>query len=282
MPVSSPSPITHITSKRNKRIQRVRSVRDGRVDSLIFLEGSKLAGESLAAGLEADGVIVSDSFLKEESNQDFVLTNFGSAPEGILAVPAWLMKDLSSVQTPPGIIVLANKPSGLDRRLPDGCDFVVILNQLQDPGNLGSILRSAEAAGAGAAVVTANSADPLRPKALRGSMGASLRLPVWNGAGLAEAMDECHRIGMQVFATSPRNAQSYWDVDWKQPCAVLLGGEGGGLSEEEIAACDGRVQIPMAGECESLNVSAAAALIFFEIARQRMCEPNEQPVSSIQ
>jgi len=266
--MTEPMAMLRISSRQNKRLKPVRQAKDNREPSLLFLEGRKLAEECLVAGLEPEIAVVSDTFLKSGGHEG-LLDRLSAAGGSLLRVPDWLMKDLSAVQTPPGLIVLAVRKRACLPGLPAGCSFALVVHGVQDPGNLGSLLRSAEAAGAGAVVVTRNSADALGPKALRGSMGAALRLPLWLGPSLSEALAGCRALGLEVLATSPRSERTVWEQDWTAPCAVVLGSESPGLSREELDEAGQAVRIPMSGGGESLNVGAAGAVLLFEIARQR-------------
>ncbi|MDA0840434.1 MAG: RNA methyltransferase, partial [Planctomycetota bacterium] len=253
-----------ISSRQNKRLKQFRRAGDHKLSGTLFLEGAKLAEEALRCGLKIHSFIVSDSFLKKGESEIF--SELGAAGAEGIQIPDWLMEELSVVKTPPGLIVLAERAESDSGALPAGCTFVVIAHQIQDPGNMGSILRSAEAAGAHAVIVTQLAADPFSPKGLRGSMGAALRLPIWLGPSLSQAIAACHERGIQIYAASPRAQSSYWEHDWNVPSALLLGSEGSGLSDSELKLADGEVTIPMAGRCESLNVGSAATALMFEVA----------------
>jgi TrmH family RNA methyltransferase len=256
-----------ISSRQNKRIKQFRRAGDHRLPGTIFIEGTKLAEEALRCGLQGYNFVVSDSFLKK--GETGILDELqASGMEGI-QIPDWLMAELSVVKTPPGLIVLVQRSESDSGPLPAESTFIVIAHQIQDPGNMGTILRSAEAAGVHAVIVTRNGADPFSPKGLRGSMGAALRLPIWYGPTFIQAIAACHERGIKVYAASPRSDTSFWDHDWSAPSALLLGSEGSGLSDVELELADGEITIPMAGRCESLNVGAAATALMFEVARQR-------------
>jgi TrmH family RNA methyltransferase len=147
--------------------------------------------------------------------------------------------------------------------------LVVIAADVQDPGNLGAILRVAEAAGATGAIVSGVSADPFGWKALRGSMGSALRLALATTTDVAAAVDEARRAGCAIVATTPRDGRSVFDVKLSGATAVLVGGEGPGLAPAVVDAADIRVTIPMQSPVESLNAAVAAALVLYEVRRQR-------------
>jgi RNA methyltransferase, TrmH family len=147
--------------------------------------------------------------------------------------------------------------------------MVLMLEEVQDPGNLGAIVRAAEACGATGIVVGNGSADPFGWKALRGSMGSAFRVPLAGRLPLGPALDAARRRGLRILAAVARDGTSLPQCDLRQPLAVLLGGEGSGLSAEVLARADERLTIPMRPPVESLNVATAAAVIAYEAHRQR-------------
>jgi TrmH family RNA methyltransferase len=168
------------------------------------------------------------------------------------------------------VVALADRRVFDDEQLYKGVSpIVVIVADVQDPGNLGAIVRVAEAAGASGVVAAGTSASPFGWKALRGSMGSALRLPTASRANLDEATDEARRRGCRIVATVPRDGVAIFDADLTGPIAVLIGGEGRGLPPAIVDAADERVTIPMQAPVESLNAAVAAALILYEARRQR-------------
>ena len=167
--------------------------------------------------------------------------------------------------------------------------LLVVLAGVQDPGNVGTILRTAAAFGATGAATTASgisgTANPFSPKALRASAGAALHLPILAGMSLSILLAQLKVAGVRTLVSSvhePRDGEqpllAPWEVDWCQPVALLVGNEGAGLPEEVERSADARIRIPMASGVESLNAAAAAAVVFYEAARQR----NSVPSSHIQ
>ena len=147
--------------------------------------------------------------------------------------------------------------------------LVLAATGLQDPGNAGAIIRSAAAAGATGVVLDELSADPWGWKALRASMGSAFHLPVVRSRALEQLIASWRDAGIRIIATVPRGGMSMYDVDFTQPAAVLMGGEGSGLPEGLLTAADIRVSIPMKGAIESLNAAVAAAVLLYEAQRQR-------------
>jgi RNA methyltransferase, TrmH family len=131
------------------------------------------------------------------------------------------------------------------------------------------MLRVAEAAGATGVIVTEGSTDPLSARALRGSMGSAVRLPLWTGPALGEALGWCAGRGIRAVATAAGAEASHTGIDWTGPRAVVVGPEAGGLTEEEVRAAGEAVRVPMREPVESLNVATALAVVLYEAARQR-------------
>lgn len=147
--------------------------------------------------------------------------------------------------------------------------FLLLLDRVQDPQNLGAILRVAEAAGADGVVIPQRGAPGLTGAVAKAAAGAAEWIPVARVANLAATVQALQRWGFFVFAAVPDGERAYFEVDWRGPVAVVIGGEGTGVRPLVVARCDGTVRIPMAGKVASLNAAAAAAVIAFEVRRQR-------------
>jgi TrmH family RNA methyltransferase len=205
-----------------------------------------------------------------------------------------LFEGLTDTEHPQGVAALVEpRSSTFDDlvRVPDGvCSpLLVVLAGVQDPGNVGTILRTAAAFGATGAAISASgqsgTANPYSPKALRASAGAALHLAIFAGAPLPMLMAQLQEAGFRTLASSVHEPESGeqpllapWEVDWCAPSALLVGNEGAGLPVEAERGADARIRIPMASGVESLNAGAAAAVLFYEAARQR----NSQGARNIQ
>jgi TrmH family RNA methyltransferase len=146
---------------------------------------------------------------------------------------------------------------------------VLVATDVQDPGNAGAIVRSAEAGGATGVWFTGSSADPWGWKALRAAMGSTFRVPVMRSGDATAAVDWLRAAGLSILATAASSAATMYDVNLAGAVGILLGSEGRGLSEELIARADARISIPMSGPIDSLNVAAATAVLVYEARRQR-------------
>lgn len=176
-----------------------------------------------------------------------------------------VMQALATTVHPDGVVATAQRRSQ-SAALPTRLGLA--LEKIQDPGNLGTMMRTAVAAGAEGLWLSADSVDIHHPKLLRASAGEWFRLPVTVSPDLKDIVHSCQQQGIQVVATSPLAARIYWEIDLTCPTLILLGNEGAGLSPELAALADRQVNIPLAGGVESLNVAIAAALVLYEAQRQ--------------
>jgi TrmH family RNA methyltransferase len=258
-----------VRSRANPLFKRLRSLkgRSGEGD-LCLLEGPTLLGEALDAGVALVEVAVTPAAEERPAVAKMIQRLRGQAVP-VRRLAASLLASLSETQATQGIVALAHPPASDEEALFAGNPLVVVAEGLQDPGNLGGLLRTAEGAGASGAYVAAGSADPFSWKALRGSMGSALRLPLVRGLETEAVLERLESRGVPVFATSAEGETRYDEADLAGPAAVVFGREGSGLSEDLLRRAAGRLRIPLARGVESLNVGVAAGLVLFEAARQR-------------
>jgi TrmH family RNA methyltransferase len=228
-------------------------------DGYAVAEGIHLLEEALAARREIGAVIVSET-ARETSR----------LPQGRLpqarVVSEKTFRDLSSTESPQGVLALVRPAAWTLDQILNGCALVVVLDGVQDPGNAGAILRAAEAFGATGAVFLKGTVNPYNPKCLRGSAGSVFRLPIVMAADLAAGLDG-DLGGLRLYAAMPRARQPIEETDFRGPCGIVIGGEGRGVS----AALETRVtsvRIPTSG-VESLNAAVAAGIMLYEARRQR-------------
>jgi TrmH family RNA methyltransferase len=267
-----------ITSRQNPLVARYRAAARGRADDLLLLDGAHLVADALDAGVHlreaavADVADVADAAGHPARRAEIraLAARLTEAGVEVVAASAAVMDALSPVRSASGIVALADRPS-LDagRMYGGGAPLVIVAVDVQDPGNLGAIVRVAEAGGATGLVAAGRSADPFGWKALRGSMGSALRIPVVVGEHADQAVADARRHGCRIVAAVPRGGRSLFDINLKVPAAVLIGGEGPGLPAALVDAADDRVTIPMQSPVESLNAAVTAALIVYEARRQR-------------
>jgi TrmH family RNA methyltransferase len=258
-----------IVSRRNPLVARYRAVERGEHPELILLDGPHLIRDAVDAGLHIRHALVAASALDRREVQ-LIITRLEDNTVDLATASAPVMAAASPVRSSSAIVAIADRPASAgDRVFAGSAPLVVAACDVQDPGNLGAIARAAEAGGASGMVVAGQSADPFGWKALRGSMGSALRLPLAVYPSPDQVLDEVRRHGCRVLAAVPRNSRSIFDLDLKGPLAIFVGSEGSGLPQALIDAADERVSVPMQAPVESLNTAVSAAVMIYEAYRQR-------------
>jgi TrmH family RNA methyltransferase len=260
-----------ITSRDNSLLRQARAVRDGKVDASVFVEGLRLGEEALSSGLKIEAVIYSEEIARKE-RADLLIKQLGKVCQNVASVSEKLLESISYTKTPQGIVLLAARPASdevsFNEKQPT-TPFLVILHGINNPVNVGAILRTAEAAGVTGVIATAHTSDPFSPKALRGAMGSAFRLPIWTAADYEQVIAWCAERRVRTVCADVDGSKDYREFDWRDACALIVGPESTGLSSGEIAAADDAVRIPMQGSVESLNVAVATGVILYEANRQR-------------
>ena len=258
-----------VQSRANPLYKRLRALVDrGAAREACLLEGPKLTLEALSAGVRVIEAAAAPRAERTPAGAQ-ALAALAAAGVAVRRVSEELLASLSEAETAQGLLAVAERPTFERSPAAAGPPLVLVADAVQNPGNLGGLLRSAEAAGATHAFLTAGCADPFSWKALRGSMGSAFRLPHSRGRSLDGVLDELLRDGVRVVATAADAETRYDEADLRGPVAVLVGGEGAGLPAEAQARAAVRVRVPLRPPVESLNVGVAAALVLFEAARQR-------------
>lgn len=253
-----------ITSTSNDRVKWVRSLqarRRNRYDEARFVaEGTRWASEFVLADFPAEAVFYCEPLSQEDEALLHSLTDLGAETT---AVSAEVMAAMSDTETPQGLLLVAPFPQ---TSMPEGPSLLVVVDQLADPGNLGTLLRTSLAAGVEAIILTNGTVDPFNPKVIRAGMGAQLNLPiVWSEADQLRN----HLGGLPLWLAETGQGTAYSQVDWTPACALLIGSEAHGARQRLAQLADHFTHIPMNGPADSLNAAIAAAVILFEIQRQR-------------
>ena len=267
---SGPREARIISSPRNPAVQRARKLlRRGLRDRerTFLVEGATGVEEALSAGAHVETVFVERPAAQRVAR---VAARAEEAGVPVVDVTDRIMASISDATTPQGIVAVAgfvDRP--VEALLDPAPDLSVILADVRDPGNVGTILRSAWAVGAGAVFLGAGTADVYNPKVVRATAGALFRVPMARGVAIPWLLDELGNRGIRRVAADPHSGVAYDDVDLTGRCALVFGNEAWGVPEEVVRRVDERATIPMRGQAESLNVGAAAAVFLFEAARQR-------------
>ncbi len=262
-----------IRSRRNPLVRRIRQLHEARgrrEQGLLLLEGTHLLQEVVRLGLEPVDVIASAAWQQRHPS----LLHQLQGPWRLATVHEDVLAAMATTRHPDGVLLTLpppTSPADGNNRHPG---LWLCLDTIQDPGNLGTLMRTALAAGV-TGLWLADGADPFQPKVLRASAGAALALPIWRGpsAALAERLTTLRRVhGAQLTAGVPpeQGGLPYWELDWTRPTALVLGSEGAGLAQPLLDLADHRVSVPHEPAVESLNVAVSAAPLLLERHRQRL------------
>jgi len=258
-----------VESKQNPRVKELRAalLRPGRGEAdVVALEGIHLLQEALRSNVPIQSIFVA-------SGQEHLLDGLNLAPSvEILALPKEILDSAVSTESPQPIAALAHPRNWpweeVLAQQPNTPALIAVLSGIQDPGNLGAILRSAEAFGASGVLCLTGTVSRWNAKAMRASAGSVFRLPVL-ASSESKAFERLREAGIRTLAAMPHDAQPLNETDLTGPVALVVGSEGSGLSAEAAAQCDARITIPCPGPVESLNASVAASVLLYEASRQR-------------
>jgi TrmH family RNA methyltransferase len=261
-----------ISSRQNDVVRRFRELA-GRPDANgveLLLDGAHLVGDARRAGTTIEVAAVAASKARGDAEEGRLARALADSGVDVVVASDELFAAMSPVRTPAGIVAIGRRtpiaPGDVCRR----AGFILAAADIQDPGNLGSLLRAAEAGGIDGVIVCGASANPFSWKAVRGSMGSVLRLPVAAAPSVTSVLDCMKESGLRTIASVPRGGEAPERVDWTGRVGLLLGGEGTGLDAAIVAGSDARVTIPMAAPVESLNVAVAGALLVYAARQQRL------------
>lgn len=259
-----------ITSTSNAKVKRLvnlkkkRKLRDE--ERVFFAEGVRMFREVPKQSLLE--IYVTESFLEKEGT--LVVKKAAEAGASVEVFADHVFAHVSDTKTPQGILCVVRQMEYSAEQLMDGqSPLLLVLDNLQDPGNLGTIVRTAEGAGVTGILMSRDTVDIYNPKTIRSTMGSVYRMPFAYEEDLPGALEKMHRRGIHTFAAHLEGACSYDEADYRGGSAFLIGNEGNGL-RDSVARCAGQyVKIPMCGQVESLNAAIAASVLMFEAARQR-------------
>lgn len=256
-----------LTSLQNplvKQIRKLHSSKERHSQDLLLLEGTHLLEEAYAVDYPLMTLCCTEKWQKthfelwEKASEKCVRAEVVS--EEVLSA-------LATTVQPDGVVTTGKRNYQV-KKIPFS-GLVLALETIQDPGNLGTIVRTAAGAGVSGLWLSKGSVDLDNPKVMRASAGQWFRVPMCVSEDLKNTVSLAKNAGMQIVATLPGAAKTYWEVDWQKPSLILLGNEGAGLSEELVAMADIQVNIPLSPNVESLNVAIASALLLYEAMRQK-------------
>lgn len=258
-----------ISSNSNQQIKRIVQLQKKaktRWEQRVFVvEGPKMVLEAPLDWLES--VYVSESFLQSSPYKQQI----SEMKCGYEVVSDSVMRSVSDTKTPQGILALVKMPAyGWEDIVPaQKPPHILILESIQDPGNLGTMLRTGEGAGISGILMNNTTADLYNPKTIRATMGSIYRVPCYVSGDLGESVLRLKAAGVSVYAAHLKGTTAYDEPDYTKGSAFLVGNEGNGLTDELAALTDAYIRIPMEGQVESLNAAIAATLLMYEVNRQR-------------
>lgn len=262
--------IRNISSGKNKVIRKIRLLSEKRgrdKKALFFIEGCKFIIEGLTSKWDVELIIVSESFMLSADFNRITELCIGDIP--IYSVPDKLFSSISDTSTPQGVLaVFKQKCYGKDDIL-KGDRLIVILDSIQDPGNMGTIIRTADAASFTGVICLKGCVDVYNPKVIRSTAGSIFHIPVVRNAEAEEVLTYLKDCGIRIYATGTDYPLSPYDIDLRHDVAFIIGNEASGVTGKVRSLSEGGLSLPISGKAESLNASIAAGIIMYESVRQR-------------
>lgn len=264
-----------ITSANNQQLKQVsallKKAKERKVKKAFVVEGPRMVIEAPAEALKA--IYVAESFEKNPDNQK-LLKELGEkckvAQTSFEIVADSVFKNVSDTQTPQGIMAVVAMPEySFEQLLDEERTHLLILESIQDPGNLGTMVRTGEGAGITGIIMNKTTVDLFNPKTIRSTMGSIYRIPFFVTEDLSETMELLKEKGVSLYAAHLKGMHYYTEEDYTKACGFLIGNEGNGLSDEIADQADTYIKIPMEGQVESLNAAISATLLMYEANRQR-------------
>lgn len=252
-----------ITSSQNPKLKLVRTLmgraKDRREENAFVVEGVRLVEEAVKAGWNFQFALYTDGLSERGSN---LLSRLNAKDIEVDEVAGDLLQKLSDTETPQGILAVLELS---ELSSPENPNFILIPDQIRDPGNLGTLLRSAAATGVQGVLFPPETTDAFAPKVLRAGMGAHFRMPI-RSLTWEEIKTQTRDLDVYI---ADMDGSPCWETDLRKPLALVIGGEAEGASDEAQRLANGKISVPMAGEVESLNAGVAGSVLMFEVVRQR-------------
>ncbi len=258
-----------ITSKDNETIKHVRKLKEKKYRDEYgeyVIEGIKLINEAIEEKANIKTILVCDNCKKQEKiNQNSM---YEVAKQNCLYVDEKVFNTITDVQNPQGILAVVEKENK-EKEINYNEDIIVVLDDIQDPGNIGTILRTLDSVGISQVIISKKSGDVYNSKVVRSTMGAIFRVKIIESENLVETLKTIKKHKFKVISTSLDTDKNMYDVEYKK-VAIVMGNEANGVSKEIQEMSDEKIKIPMLGKTESLNVSVATAVVLYEYVRKKL------------
>ena len=246
-----------ITSKENENIKEIKRLKDKKYrKEKYIIEGLKMLKEAIEENVEIELIVI-----REGTQIEIDISKYNS-----IIVSESVFKEITDVVTPQGVIAVVKKNNNNSINYDE--ELIIVLDEIQDPGNLGTIIRTVDSANLKQIIVSKNTVDAYGPKVIRSTMGAIFRVNIIEVDNLLNTMEELDKNGFETLCTSLDESESLYKIDFKKK-AIIIGNEANGVSTEVQKKADKKIKIPMLGKTESLNASVATGVIIYEYVRQR-------------
>ena len=263
-----------ISSKDNELVKNIKKLKDKKyrdLENVYIVEGIKMVKEAILENSSIKQIIICDDCEKSDLISKEMM--YEIAKYDCIYVTNKIFKYITEVQTPQGVMAIIEK-NNKDKEINYNEDIIVVLDDIQDPGNLGTILRTVDSIGLSQILVSKGTADPYNPKVVRSTMGAIYRVKVIECDNLKEALKEIKKNKFKILVTSLDDSKSVYDMKYYKK-VIVIGNEANGVEEEIVKLADEKIKIPMLGKTESLNASVAAGIILYEYVRQKIKGTNK-------
>lgn len=258
-----------ITSKDNETIKQIKKLKEKKyrdIENLFLVEGIKIVEEAISENQIIKNIIICEDCINDGTIDAKLLLKI--AKFNCIYVSKKIFNTISEVNSPQGIIAVVEK-NNKNSKIDYNEDIIVVLDNLQDPGNLGTILRTIDSANLKQVIVTKNTVDAYNPKVVRSTMGAIFRVKQIETENLVQTLNEIKKNGFEIMCTALDGATSIYNIDFNKK-VIIIGNEANGVSKEVQDFADKKVKIPMLGKTESLNASVAAGIIIYEYVRRKV------------
>lgn len=264
--------MNYVTSSQNQIIKEVKALKKRKYreeKNLFFIEGLRIVEEAFKENAAIVRLLLSERFVSGDAGKDFVSNNRFDESK-CYVIKDTLFDEITDTESPQGILAVVGRKYYPLENIIQKDGFLVILDTIQDPGNMGTIIRTADASGASGVVLSKGCVDLYNPKVLRSTMGSIFRVPVFFSDDLTETINLIKSKGIEVFAAHLKGSISCFELEKSGDAAFIIGNEANGISDETAALADVLLKIPMPGRAESLNASIAAGLLMYEVVRRRL------------
>ena len=264
-----------ISSKDNELVKNIKKLKDKKyrdLENVYIVEGIKMVKEAILENSSIKQIIICDDCEKSDLISKEMM--YESAKYDCIYVTNKIFKYITEVQSPQGVMAIIEK-NNKDKEINYNEDIIVVLDDIQDPGNLGTILRTVDSIGLSQILVSKGTADPYNPKVVRSTMGAIYRVKVIECNNLKETLKEIKKNKFKILVTSLEDSKSVYDIKYYKK-VIVIGNEANGVEEDIVKLADEKIKIPMLGKTESLNASVATGVVLYEYVRQKIKGTNKK------